>query len=371
MRSILFLNGEYTHTIDMVRELKTHRPDIVIHALLKSPPFVPLSKHVDHYHLLPPDQDIVGFVARLQQAHGFDLILPVGYPEIEVFSRQKSRLNNLWVDDADIIAKTVSKKETLCLAKRLGVPIPRSLVLEQRTSIDNLRRQGFSLPLFVKSEREAEGKVRAVAKTSTQFLKLSDEIFRQGGRPLVQEFIADPITYGVGVLAERGRVKKSFCHQERLSYPPAGGSAVILASFTDQRLVTYTEKLISSLGYTGLALAEFKYHPKLEDYVLMEVNAKCWASILFALRHEPSLFPWLEAASRKSPEQIFLFPDRLVSYLRYAPVKGLRGLLQFLASAQKKRISWDSSDQPYECGKILLALSIYVPRLLKKIFRHA
>jgi predicted ATP-grasp superfamily ATP-dependent carboligase len=370
MRRLLFLNGEYTHTVDIVRLLKKSLSELRIHVLLKNSRFSGRSKSIDQFHFLPPHDDIVRYVEHLNQVHDFEMIFPVGYPEIEIFSQHKSRFKNIWVDDYGIIARALSKKETLKLAEQLGIPIPRSLVLDKPVAESMLKKNGFSLPLFVKSERETTGKVRGLARTSAQLQRLTNEIFRQGGQALIQEFIPDSFTYGVGVLAERGRLKKVFCHEERLSYPPAGGSGVILAPFSDNRVTAYAERLISSLGYTGLALTEFKYSSRRQDFVLMEINAKFWASIKFALESEPSLFPWLDKKPGAAPAQAFLFPDRFVSSFRYAPLQSFRGLLSFLSVAGHKQISLDPSDLLYEGSKLLTAGSVYLPRFLKAIVSH-
>lgn len=107
------------------------------------------------------------------------------------------------------------------------------------------------------------------------------------GEFLFQEFIDSPGTWGVGFLAREGEMLTTFAHRERLSYPREGGSGVILEPSADPRLRELAARLIAHLGFSGWGLVEFKWCPRRQDYVFMELNAKFWESLAFALRGEP------------------------------------------------------------------------------------
>jgi len=98
--------------------------------------------------------------------------------------------------------------------------------------------------------------------------------------PLIQEKVEGP-GYGVGVLAEEGRVLASFAHRRIREYPVTGGPSTICVSVDDPRLTGYAASVIRELGWTGVAMVEFK---KDDDYRLMEVNPRFWGSLPLATR---------------------------------------------------------------------------------------
>jgi hypothetical protein len=70
-------------------------------------------------------------------------------------------------------------------------------------------------------------------------------------------------------------------HHEILSTPVHGGSAVAVEAYESTRVQELARRLIADFGW---GLVEFKPCVRRGDFVLMEVNAKFWASIEFTLR---------------------------------------------------------------------------------------
>jgi len=131
---------------------------------------------------------------------------------------------------------------------------------------------------------------------------------------IFQEFIESQGTYGVCFLADQGRLFATNTHFERESIPKEGGSAVIIERFNDDRLLRHTKRLIDSLNYSGWGLAEFKYCPRRDDYVFMEINAKFWASCEFAFVNEPLFLKLLfDIESREIAVERMVFVDRALS----------------------------------------------------------
>jgi len=372
MKRFLFLNGEHTHTIDIIRILKKHKKNLIIHVLIKKKNFLCRSKYVDIYHFLPYQQTILEFVFSLEKKYAFDMIFPVGFPEVEIFAKEKEKFANIFVDDFRIVSKAIFKIETLKIAETLGIPVPKTSIINSFADIKQLEKNGFPLPLFVKSHKEMPHKIRGVAKNPQQLKNLCHKALKIGSKALIQEIIEDPFTYGVGVFAEKGKIKKLFTHKEVLHFPPTGGSGVILTTFNDKQLVSYSKKLIDFLNYTGFALLEFKYKPDVEDYVLMEINPKFWASIGFALTLKPEIFPFIpdvQLKNKLTENHICLFPDRLISTFRYAPYRTIKSFFYFLFFKGKKRVDFDFSDFKYEICKIIISLGIYLPSPIKKMIK--
>lgn len=173
-------------------------------------------------------------------------------------------------------------------------------------------------PAFFKELRERGGGRRGIARQPA-------EIPASGRDELIyQEYIDSPGTYGVGFIARRGEILTSHAHFEAISIPPSGGSAVALRSIADPRLDEYARRIIAQLGYSGWGLVEFKYCPKRDDYVFMEVNAKFWASLELALANQPLFAELLFGI--ETPEQAIVGMVFLNRYLQRGLLFAVRNL---------------------------------------------
>jgi hypothetical protein len=129
-----------------------------------------------------------------------------------------------------------------------------------------------------------------------------------------------------------------------ISYPKAGGSGVVLKKINDPKLLQYTSALADKLQYHGWGLAEFKYCECRKDYVFMEINAKFWASVEFALMCNPlfgKLLFGLDYQERSSSHMVYI--NRL---LRSNPVNWLKFLPQIITGYCTLPGGWRSLLEP-------------------------
>ncbi|MBN2664296.1 MAG: hypothetical protein JXR68_11655 [Bacteroidales bacterium] len=193
---------------------------------------------------------------------------------------------------------TFDKKPFLDFIKSINIPIPETYYNKSQLKF---------YPIFYKSLREEGYAERGILKSKedANILKSSNVFF--------QEFIWSKGTYSVGFLADRGKLITHFIQKEILSYPYHGGSGVVLEHIEDKKLYEYTKRIIEKTGYSGWGLTEFKYSNRIEDYVFMEVNAKFWASIKFAIYNNPLILKLLFDIDIKSiPVKTVLYIDRLI-----------------------------------------------------------
>lgn len=222
----------------------------------------------------------------------------------------------------------------LALAEAAGVPVP--LTWKRPADI-------AAWPVFYKSAEESEERRRGLAETEERLPAMPEGL-------IFQEVIEGAGTYGVGFIARDGEVLASHTHFERESFPRLGGSAVLIDSIDSVRLAALTEALVKASSYSGWGLAEFKYCPRREDYVFMEINAKFWASWELALLNQPafarSLFGieiepagirrmiFLELAMRRGPS---FWPRAIAAVLGGARVRVYPGWSRQLIAALTPR----------------------------------
>lgn len=167
----------------------------------------------------------------------------------------------------------MDKHSFLQKASDVGVPIPKTYKIS--SEIENF-------PVFYKDDREATDsqKIKGIANSKAELPENENGV-------LFQNLLTHPSTFGFGFIAKEGEVLCAVQHEEVLSFPKIGGSAVYIKSLQEEKVKKYSEDLIRSLNYTGWGLVEFKMNNDGTDYELMEINPKFWASIEFSLRKNP------------------------------------------------------------------------------------
>jgi predicted ATP-grasp superfamily ATP-dependent carboligase len=86
--------------------------------------------------------------------------------------------------------------------------------------------------------------------------------------------------------------KASFAYRRLREYPASGGPSTLRESVRDPDLRATTERLLSLLGWVGVAMAEFKVDPRDGRPRLLEVNPRFWGSLHHAILCGVD-FPWL------------------------------------------------------------------------------
>jgi len=291
MIRILILQPQLDQSVAIAKYLKKYSDRyIIVGALEPGTSIVEGSSLYDELIVVPRDLSSI--------SQDYDLIVPTGaessFGEIE--RRGSMRIGTIRYGSENRIF--FDKIESLKRVSDTGIPVPKTAL-----SIEDIN----DYPVFFKQDFERGSGARGILFEREDFYRITDE------RGLIfQEYIDSPYTYGVGYLADEGRMIASFIHKELLSYPRPGGSGVVLTTVQDSRLTEYTRRILQNMNVSGWGLAEFKYCPKRNDYVFMEVNAKFWASLEFAFMNDPAFLRELfgvDYLERKRSGIIFM--DRL------------------------------------------------------------
>ena len=122
---------------------------------------------------------------------------------------------------------------------------------------------------------------------------------------LIQEMITGEGT-GLFTLFDKNKHLALFSHRRLLEKPPSGGVSVMSESIPlDQEMVDSASKLLSAVGWTGVAMVEFKRDIRDNKPKLMEINGRFWGSLQLAVASGvdfPSLF--VDYCQGRSPQII-------------------------------------------------------------------
>ncbi|NUQ66103.1 MAG: ATP-grasp domain-containing protein [Pirellulales bacterium] len=228
---------------------------------------------------------------------GVDLVVPITDTTILPLSQARSRLESvcrLAVPEASALAAVSDKAQTVKLARRLGVPVPRTRLV---ATVEEALRHGPELgwPVVLKpqvskqmrSDRAIEAFYVCYAQDSRH---LAEQMGRLEGRcqVLLQEY-RQGAAQGVELLMYRGRPLAAFQHRRIREVPLTGGPSAMRESVPlDPVLYDHSIRLLGEISWTGLAMVEFKGDSRQAS--LMEINGRVWGSMPLAV-HSGMDFP--------------------------------------------------------------------------------
>ena len=230
----------------------------------------------------------VEFVARTVAAERVDVVLPVADIATMLVTRNRERFGGAAVPfaPAALIDRAADKVDVLETAARLGVPVPRSIVLRHPGAIP----ESLAYPVVVKPWRSRiptpDGWMSTSVSYASDRAALERDLAGRGAHEfpvMLQERIDGP---GVGVFAcyDRGTCVALFSHRRLRERPPWGGVSVLSESAElPPAAAAHATRLLDELGWHGVAMVEFKHDLRDGLPKLMEINGRFWGSLQLAI----------------------------------------------------------------------------------------
>jgi len=262
------------------------RQGIVVHAAptdFRSPALT--SRYIAAIHDVPPwmgdGADWLAAMQALLQAEAYDLVIPCDERALLPLQRHRAALSGLArlaIPDDAAIAVLFDKHATRELARQAGVAIsPGRLARADDTGAGLLAE--FGAPVVLKPRRSytldglgTRGRVLVLSDPAKLDRALADS---DPDSALVEAYFAGE-GLGVSILASGGRLLQAFEHHR--VHERSGSSFYRVSAPLDPELVQACAAVAGALGYTGVAMFEFKRNPT-GAWVLLEVNARPWGSL--------------------------------------------------------------------------------------------
>jgi predicted ATP-grasp superfamily ATP-dependent carboligase len=242
-----------------------------------------------------PMSDTAGFLRSILETvkrERIELIIPVTEVSTLLIAEHRAVFEGVCrVPFADFAALDFAsdKRRLLDLACTLGVPIPRTTVLESPEMSREFVEQ-LTFPLVIKPSRSRVRGDNGWSSTEVTYAQDLQDLRAQiagkslAGFPvLLQEKIAGP---GIGAFAlyDSGVPLVIFAHRRLREKPPSGGVSVLRESIAvPDDLRDYTGRLLGRLRWHGVAMVEFKRDARDDKPKLMEINARFWGSLQLAI----------------------------------------------------------------------------------------
>lgn len=229
------------------------------------------------------------------------ILLPVGRDTLRAFAAQPQAAAQVHalVSPLDVLDRADDKQAVGELARSLGIPTPETWQRRPGESLEKLAGR-LRYPVILKHRNgEALGlkswQRYCIARRPEQFPALYEELSAAAERPVVQEYL-EGRDVGVAMVMDRqSRPVDFFCYESQREYPLSGGPTCLCQTIFDRELVDYAARLLTALGFQGLAMLDFKAGPA--GPRLLEVNPRLWGSAALATAAQATLYEsWVEAS---------------------------------------------------------------------------
>ena len=250
----------------------------------------------------------------------------------------------------------MDKGRTMDVARSLGIPVPRTWAPSSAQELDEILNRDLAGREFVVKPRTGRGSAGIVYNVRHPIAEWARR-WEEHGALLVQERIpATGEAIGVSLLFDgAGQLVASFSHHRLRQYPVSGGPSTDRESIHAPELERLSVTLLEQLGWTGIAMVEWKVDPTDGVARLMEINPRFWGSLELAVRAGvdfPAQFARVARGLKCDPPVSYadhvrcrwMLPGEILRYLGTPPGER-ESLGEFLRGLPRSAEEWDSTDR--------------------------
>lgn len=294
----IVLDGEQRSALAVTRSLGRKGVKVAVGSEIR-PSLASSSRYCAKSFIYPsPYSDPSGFLQYLvgfAKSFGDAVLFPITDVTLTEILLNKGILpENLRVpfDSYDKYIQLTDKMNLFRMARELGVHVPSTLLStdyeDPEIRLRNILKFGF--PVVIKSSISKirtdsgwmDSKVSYANSEESLRKILANEIYLKYPF-LVQKRITGP-GIGIFLLMKEGEVVAKFAHRRIREKPPSGGVSVVSESIIPpEDVVESAVRILSNVGWTGVAMVEFKVDLEEKIAKLLEVNARFWGSLQLSI----------------------------------------------------------------------------------------
>lgn len=228
-------------------------------------------------------------IRSLVRAETIDVVIPVSEASLLAVLAVRHDISAVIpFPDLATFRAICDKKHVLATAQAMGIRAPRQWEIR---SASHGKTVAVETPLVLKPTRSvytaadgSRGKVGVRWVHSTADMEAALRAYPPAAYPLLaQEAIVGP-GVGVFVLVHQGQCLARYSHLRLREKPPTGGVSVVRQSEPmDEELLERSLALLAELGWSGVAMVEYKRDARTGEAVLMEINGRFWGSLQLAI----------------------------------------------------------------------------------------
>lgn len=221
------------------------------------------------------------FLWKALQHSQYDLFIPISDRAIDLANAHRQLIlsfTQMILPSHDAIILARDKAQTMRLAERLDVPIPRTLFPQSlKQAVWEAQTLGF--PCVLKTPRGTGSKGVLIAKNEDEVRCFVEKYGRDCGMPILQEHRPGD-TADLAAVCHKGTIIAShsfYCEPRHM----IGGTPPYVTSIHDERILQHANKLVESLDWSGPIDFDF-IRTADGECLLLEINPRFSGTISFA-----------------------------------------------------------------------------------------
>ncbi len=253
------------------------------------------SKCCQQKYVIQAEEGTDSYFKRLLQiltTTGATVLIPSSDPTVALLRRHRKpleQLTHIALAKEPALAIAVNKQQTLEIASKLGLLIPRGIHIASSSDVEAALGE-VGLPVVVKPVESWTGNEQQGARFTPQLAttlqsaqQLVEAMTRFGGTVLLQQFL-DGKREAMSFLYARGHMYARFAQWAKRTDPPLGGTSVLRQSIPiPPDIGDQAERLVRAIDLEGYSEVEFRRDRAGKAY-LMEINPRLSASLEIAVR---------------------------------------------------------------------------------------
>ncbi len=300
----------------------------------------------ERLHLPSPTLEPARFLDGLQAVlvtGKYPILFPTTERTIQLISAHREMFPpwvRIPIAPREAIETVLDKEATLALARRLDVPAPRTWCPDGPATLARVLAE-IRYPAIVKPRQTnflgLDGHLHktgyAIVSEAAGLARAYNEVHGAVPRPLIQE-LTEGDGAGIFSIWDHGTPRAWFAHRRLREEDPRGSRASAAVSVPcDARLREWSERLLGTLRWHGVAMVEFKWNEARGTASLMEINGRFWGSLALALSAGMDFPYWLyRLANQESIEAPADYPLGMVAR---DPIAELKHLVRVLAPRRR------------------------------------
>ncbi len=254
------------------------------------------TRYAVHRSVLPdPEVDFEAYATALLQAledQPADAAIAVIDSSVEALHRHRDEIGRLTapaLGSKAAVEIALSKERTLELARALGLPTPRSLVVSTTNELDAAVAE-IGTPCVLKPITSWRSTGAGGERVSPVYVADADEGRRLGAgfvradAPVLVQELASGTRETIKLFRDRGKVLARLAMVVDRAWPPLGGSSVMRRTISPPAdTLELAERLVAEIALDGYSEVEFRRDAR-DRPLLMEINPRLSQSVELASR---------------------------------------------------------------------------------------
>jgi predicted ATP-grasp superfamily ATP-dependent carboligase len=232
-------------------------------------------------------------VADFCRRERIDFVFPMTEQSIYRLNQARSQLPEntvLACPPGDVMQAVSDKAGLFKLAQSIDVNMPKTFHVSGAAGLESMIDKIDCFPVVIKPAFSRIAQGNGFLSGGVRYANNRSELERIYAQSrvlqypsLIQEKISGPGA-GLFTLYDKNRHLAVFSHQRLREKPPSGGVSVVCQSIApDREMTAAADRLLSAVGFAGVAMVEFKRDIRDGRAKLMEINGRFWGSLQLAI----------------------------------------------------------------------------------------